>query len=375
VQAGIAANPDVNGTEQDGVGLVQVTQRRGRRFSAADAYLRPARRRRNLSVVCGAHALELLLDGRHAHGVAYRRPDGSRTIARARREVLLCAGAIGSPQLLMLSGLGPAEQLRDHGIDVVHDLPGVGQNLVDHPIVGLFVATDRPVTLFAAERPRQLAAWLCRRRGLLSSNVGEAVAFARTRPELAAPDLELVFCPVLFVEEGLVSPPRHGFTIAAAAAHPASRGQVALRSADPLAPPAIRPGYLSDPDGADLAVLVHGLKLARRIVQAPALQDWAGAELGPGPQARRDEELAAWIRAKAQSFYHPVGTCALGDHEPSVVDRRLRVHGIAGLRVVDASVMPRIVRGHPQAATIAIAERAAQLITSGAIDARSSATR
>jgi choline dehydrogenase len=188
------------------------------------------------------------------------------------------------------------------------------------------------------------------------------VAFARTRPELAAPDLELVFCPVLFVEEGLVPPPRHGFTIAAAAADPASHGHVALRSADPLAPPTIRPGYLSDPDGADLAVLIHGLRLARRIVQAPALQTWAGAELGPGPQARHDDELAAWIRAKAQSFYHPVGTCALGDHERAVVDRQLRVHGVDALRIVDASVMPHIVRGHPQAATIAIAERAAQLI-------------
>jgi choline dehydrogenase len=365
VQAGIPANPDVNGAEQDGVGLVQVTQHRGRRFSAADAYLRPARRRRNLSVLTGAHALELVLDGRRARGVAFRRPDGSRVVARARREVLLCAGAIGSPQLLMLSGIGPAEHLRAYGLEVVRDLPGVGQNLVDHPIVGSFFATDRPVTLFAAERPRQLAAWLFRRRGLLSSNVGEAVAFARTRPGLTAPDLELVFCPVLFVDEGLAPPPRHGFTVAAAAVDPASRGQVALRSSDPLTAPAIRPGYLSDPDGADLAVLVHGLRLARRIVRAPALRHCAGAELGPGPHARSDEELAAWIRPKAQSFYHPVGTCALGEHELAVVDRRLRVHGVDALRVIDASVMPRIVRGHTQAATIAIAERGAELIRSG----------
>jgi choline dehydrogenase len=365
VEAGIPANGDVNGAEQGGVGVVQVTQRRGRRFSAADAYLRPARHRRNLSVLTGAQALGLVLDGRRARGVAYRRPDGSRGVARARREVLLCAGAIGSPQLLMLSGIGPAEHLRARAIEVVRDLPGVGQNLVDHPIGGIFVATDRPVSLFAAERPRQLAAWLWRRRGLLSSNVGEAVAFLRSRPGLAAPDLELVFSPVLFVEEGLAPPPRHGFTVAAVAVDPASRGRLALRSPDPLAAPAIGPGYLSDPDGADLAVLVRGLRLARRIVRAPALERWAGAELGPGAQARRDDELAAWIRAKAQGFYHPVGTCAIGEGELAVVDRRLRVHGLDALRVVDASVMPRIVRGHPQAATIAIAERAAELIGGG----------
>ena len=349
---------------QAGIGdasLVRVTQRRGRRWSAADAYLKPARRRPNLDVLTGALAERISFDGRRATGVAYR-VGGHRTTARARREVIVCAGAFNSPQLLMLSGLGPAEHLRAHGIEVVRDLPGVGQNLQDHLVAPVMRTTDAP-TLFAAESPRQLADWLVRRRGMLTSNVGEAFAFVRTREDLPAPDLELIFAPVLFVGEGLVPPPRHGFTIGAIVLTPQSRGAVALRSADPGAGPVIRPAYLSHPE--DLRVLLHGIGLARHLCAQPPLAAFAGEELEPGPAARADESVARAARAKAHGLYHPVGTCRMGAGRSSVVDRTLRVHGVEGLRVADASIMPTLVRGHTNAAAIMIGERAAELVRAG----------
>jgi choline dehydrogenase len=256
--------------------------------------------------VTGALAERVTFDDRRATGVAYR-AGGERRIAGARREVMLACGAINAPQLLMLSGIGPAEHLRTHGIEVVADLPGVGQNLQDHPVTGLWMATERPVTLFAAETPRQLGAYLLRRRGLLSSNVAEAAAFVRTRRDVSAPDVEIVFCPVLFEREGLVPPSGHGFTFGIVALKPQSRWVVALRSRDPEAAPVICPRYLSDP--ADLSVLLAGLRLARRIVAQPALAPWAGEELEPGPAVRDDDGLIARVRANAHGIYHPVGTC------------------------------------------------------------------
>jgi choline dehydrogenase len=345
----------------ESVSLVDVTQRRGRRWSAADAYLKPARKRSNLDVVTGALAERVLFEGRRATGVAYS-AGGRRTSALARREVIVCAGAFNSPQLLMLSGVGPAEHLRAHGITVVRDLPGVGQNLQDHLVAPLMHATEAP-TLFAAESPRQLVDWLVRRRGMLTSNVGEAYAFVRTREELPAPDLELIFAPVLFVGEGLVPPPRNGFTIGAVVLTPRSRGAVALRSADPAAAPVIRPGFLSDPD--DLRVLLHGIGLARHICAQPPLAAWAGEELEPGPAARDDEAVASAARAKAHGLYHPAGTCRMGGDAMSVVDRALHVHGVDGLRVADASIMPTLVRGHTNATAIMIGERAAELVRAG----------
>jgi choline dehydrogenase len=221
------------------------------------------------------------------------------------------------------------------------------------------VATGRPVTLYAAETPRQLAAYLFRRRGMLTSNIGEAAAFVRSALDLEAPDLELVFCPVLFEQEGLVPPSRHGFTVGIVALTPRSRGALSLRSPDPGVAPAIRMGYLSHPD--DLRVLVTGLRLARRVVAQPALAAWAGEELEPGAGACDDAALEASIRAHAHGLYHPVGTCRMGE----VVDQALRVHGVDGLRVADASVMPDVVRGHTNAAAIMIGERAADLIRNG----------
>lgn len=359
VQTGVPATPDFNSGDVEGVGLAQVTQRRGRRVSAADGYLRPVRRRDNLTVLTGARALEVIVDGRRATGVAYRH-EGARRTARAAREVILCGGAINTPQLLMLSGLGPGEHLRAHGIEVRAHLPGVGQNLQDHLMAPTFHSVTRPVSLAAAESLRHLLRFLLTRRGLLTSNVAEAAAFTRTRSGLPAPDLELLFAPVLFTGQGLEPPPAHGLTIAAVLLQPASRGQVALRSSDPVTAPLIRPNYLEDP--ADVAPLVSGVRLARRIACAAAFESWIGDELAPTRGAHGDEEIEAAVRASAHTLYHPVGTARMGTDPLAVVDTHLRVRGVDALRVVDASVVPTIMRGHPHAAVLALAERAADMI-------------
>ena len=346
-ESGVAEESTLDFEHVDGAGLVRVTQRKGLRCSAADAYLKPARKRTNLEVLTATHVRRIELDGLRATGVRY----GDDEVAEASREVVLCAGAIGSPQLLMLSGIGDPEELQGHGIAPQHDLPAVGRNLSDHPMaISLFDASGKD-SLFAAEKSIQLVRLLLRRRGLLTSNVGEGAAFLRTREGLAGPDLELIFGPVLYVEEGLEPPPAHGFSIASVALQPRSRGSVRLRSADPLEPPDIDPSYLSDPE--DARVLVEGTKIAKRIAREKAFEPWFEGERAPG-----EEELEGWVRANAQTIYHPVGTCALGE----VVDPDLRVKGLAGLRVADASVMPHLNRGHTHAPTTMVAERAAELI-------------
>ena len=355
VESGIPENPDLNGAELDGAAQVQVTQRGGRRCSAADAFLTSVKRRPNLTLVTDAHVTRIVLDGRRATGVEYAR-DGLREIAAATRAVVIAAGTIGSPQLLMLSGIGPAETLRDLEIAVVHDLPEVGRNLIDHPLVCTHVGCSRPVTLAAAESIPNLLRYFTRHRGLLTSNGAEAAAFVRTRPDLSAPDLELPFAAVLYEREWETPPTEHGFTIGAVALQPRSRGAVRLRSPDPFAPPAIDPALLSD--SADLDVLVHGVHLARRIAAAPAFADWRRDEINPGPASRSDNDVRAFIRDTVHTIYHPVGTCRMG----VVVDPELRVLGVEHLRVADASIMPTIPRGHTNAAAIMIGEKAAALI-------------
>jgi choline dehydrogenase len=349
---GWRALDDLSALDLEGAGPTRATIHRGRRRSCADAYLRPARRRPNLTVWTGAHVLRVLVAEGRAIGVEVQR-NGRRGTVAAAREVIVSAGAIGSPQLLMLSGIGPAADLRAHGIAVASDLPEVGRNLQDHPITGVLARTRRPVTLKAAESPAQLARWLLARRGLLASIVGQAAAFVRTDPSLEAPDVELVFAPVLFVDEGRTPPPEHGFTIGPVVLKPRSRGTVSLRSPDPLAAPAIRPRYLTETD--DVRCMVEGIRLARSLLTTRALAPWVDRELAPGPDAT---DLEAWARGSVQGFYHPVGTCAIG----AVVDPDLRVRGIDGLRVVDASVLPDVVRGHTNAITLAVAERAAAVI-------------
>jgi choline dehydrogenase len=352
-EEGIASPGELRPDGLEGAGLVRVTQRNGLRSSAADAYLKPVRRRQNLTVLPDSQVLGIEFDDGRAAGVRYRR-DGADETAEASREVILCAGAIGSPQLLMVSGVGPADELSGLGINVVRDLPEVGRNLEDHCMaIALFDAAGKE-SLYAAESPRQLLRLVLRRRGMLTSNVGEAAAFVRTRSDLDAPDLELIFGPVLYVEEGLAPPPAHGFSIASVGLRPRSRGSVRLRSPDPLDPPDIDPAFLQDPQ--DLDVLVEGVKLARRIARARPLSRRFSGERAPGEEG--DEEVASWARANAHTIYHPVATCALG----KVVDAQLRVRGMDGLRVADASVIPHLMRGHSHAATTMVAERAADLV-------------
>jgi len=356
VQAGIPRSRRLGPTDLEGVRLVPVTQRRGRRWSAADAYLRPALRRPNLTVVTGAQVTRVLFDGRRAFGVAYRQGGGDK-IAHCAREVILSGGAVNSPQLLLLSGVGSLDELARHRIEPMHEVPGVGLNLQDHAAAACFVEALHPTSLYGAETATNLARYLLLRRGMLTSNAAEAAAFIHSRPGLPAPDLELIFAPGLFQNEGLTPPSGHGFTILAVGLQPLSVGSLGLQSGDPLDKPAIDPGYLSDPRGDDLRVLTAGLEFARRIVSMPALNQLAGRELAPGAAS-----LKAHIRDTAQGLYHPVGTCRMGSDELAVVDTQLRVRGLDGLRVVDASIMPRIPRGHTNLPTMMVAEKAADLI-------------
>jgi len=358
---GLSRVERLNHGAQEGVGHTPVTQRAGRRWSAADAYLRPAMRRPNLQVRTEAMATRILIENSRAVGVDYRRA-GRDDSVRAAREVIVSGGAINSVQLLMLSGIGPAAHLREHGIDVAVDLAGVGQNLQDHLMVAVVVGTTSALSLVAAESLRNTARWLLRHRGMLTSNVGEAAAFVRTREGLQGPDVELVFAPVPFIDHGLVKPAGHGMTLGPVLLQPRSRGQVTLASSDPSAKPRIEAGYLSDPDGLDLATMVAGVKLSRAILARPELAAHGTEPVEPGPGVESDEQLAEFVREQAETLYHPVGTCRMGVDEGAVVDPRLRVRGVDGLRVVDCSVMPTIVRGHTHASAMMIAERAADLI-------------
>jgi choline dehydrogenase len=358
VEVGLPRNGDFNGVEQAGAGVYQVTQKRGRRCSASAAYLRPVGRRRNLTVRTGVRVTRLRVAGDRVTGVECVRGRVGDVID-AGREVLLCAGAVGSPHLLLLSGIGPAAHLREVGIPVVRDLPGVGQNLQDHLALSVAYACTRPVTLVRAKTSKvELARYLLRRRGMLTSNIAEAGGFTRTRPGAPAPDLQLHFAPAYFIDHGFGNPEGHGFTIAPTLIRPASRGALTLAAADPLAPPRIDPNCLAD--AGDLAVLVVGVKLARRIAAAPPFAAVRGDEVSPGGED--GEALAAAIAGRTQTLYHPVGTCRMGGDALAVVDAALRVRGLAGVRVVDASVMPVIVGGNTNAPTIMIAERAADLI-------------
>ena len=364
VEAGLERATDVNGERQDGVDYTQVTQRRGTRASAASAYLRPARGRPNLTVVTAAHATRILFDGRRAVGVEYSRA-AAITTARANREVIVAGGAINSPQLLMLSGIGPADHLRRLGIDVRHDLPGVGQCLQDHLVCGVIVRARSATTLVAAESVPNLLRFLVRRRGMLTSNIAEACGFFRVPPSAPAPNLELLFAPVPFIDHGLTRPTEHGLSIGVVLLRPRSAGSITLKSATPFDAPLIDPQYLSDPGGEDLGLLVEGMKRAWRVLRSPALAAQAGEPMIPDREPRTDAELEAFIRQRAETLYHPVGTCRMGVDDMAVVDPTLRVHGLEALRVVDASVMPTIIRGHTNSPTIMIAERAADLIRQG----------
>jgi choline dehydrogenase-like flavoprotein len=358
--AGIPGIADYNGPEQDGVSITQATQRNGRRWSAADAYVRPAQRRSNLNVVTHAAVQRIDIEKGRATAVTYTDRRGRSKSVRADREVILAAGAIGSPQLLMLSGVGPAEHLREHGIDVVHELPGVGENLQDHPYVVCVWAASRPESLYGADKPPALLKWLFRRRGPLTSCVGEAMAFIRTQPGLPAADLQLIFAPAYFVDNGFEEYDGHAMTVGPILLNPKSRGHVRLRSSDPAAKPEILTNSLTEPD--DVAALIRGIRRVREILATEPLASAVEREIYPGPGVESDSDLEADARRRVELLYHPVGTCRMGADETAVVDAALRVRGIDGLRVADASVMPLIPGGNTNAPTIMIGERAADLI-------------
>ncbi|GIH28558.1 putative GMC-type oxidoreductase [Acrocarpospora phusangensis] len=351
-EIGLTRLAELNGRSNEGYCGTPVTQLRGHRHSAADAYLRPAMNRGNLTVLTAAQVRRVLIEDGRAVGVEY----GDDLRVRASREVILSAGAIGSPQLLMLSGVGDPDVLAADRIDVVRAAPEVGANLMDHLVTGAFFECPRPITLSGAESLPNLLNFLFRRRGMLTTNVGEAVAFIRTSPEEPAPDIELIFAPGLFVDHGLTPPSGHGITVGAILLQPESRGRITLRDGQAV----IDPAYLTAE--ADLRRLVAGLKVVKRIAGTSALRPYAGGPMDPywGPES--DEELARWIRERAETLYHPAGTCRMGADEDSVVDPELRVRGVAGLRVVDASVMPTLNRGHTHAPTVMIAEKAADLL-------------
>lgn len=339
-----------------------VTQRRGARWSAADAYLKPALKRANLTLETDALATRVVFDGRRAVGVEIEQ-NGTRRVVKARREVVLCGGAINSPQLLMLSGIGDGERLAEHGISTLVHAPDVGANLADHFIaaLGFDVPND---SLFAAEKPLQLLNYLLRRRGMLTSNVGEAYGFVRSRPDLALPDLELIFAPAPFFEEGIGDPyDNHAVVLGTILLKPQSSGTIELRSADPRDKPIIDPRYLTDPGGVDRAAVMAGLRICAKISQAPALEGVVGKIARPLDSAALDDEtLERALATFSHTLYHPVGTCRMGRDDASVVDPQLRVRGVEGLRVADASVMPTIIRGHTHAPSVLIGEKAAELL-------------
>ncbi|MEM8998171.1 MAG: GMC oxidoreductase, partial [Acidobacteriota bacterium] len=362
VELGWTANPDFNGPHQEGIGLYQVNQRRGRRWSAATGYLHPARSRPNLKLLTGARALGLETAGSRVTGVDVLHGAHRRRVV-ARREVILAAGAVGSPHLMLLSGIGPADELRRHGIDVVLDAPGVGRNLQDHPVVSTVFRSRHDNSLDSAENWRNVVRYLFTRKGPLTSSVCEGGAFARTRPDLPQPDLQVHFIPTALVDHGFDSVADHGFNFGPTLLKPKSRGQITLRSADPMAAPAITANYLDDPE--DVRVLVEGVKLARRLAQTRAFADDLDREVWPGPGATTDADLEAFVRRVAATLYHPACTCAMGPAGGPIetaVAPDLKVHGVEGLRVADASVMPELVGGNTNAPTLMIAEKAADLI-------------
>src|SRR5580698_2999621 len=352
-EIGIASNPDFNGEEQDG----------GARCGAADGYLQPARERSNLTVVTGAHAARVLLEGKRAVGVAFLR-DGAMQEARADGEVILAGGTVNSPQLLMLSGIGPADELKAARISAIQDLPGVGKNLQDHPMVSVGYLCTQTVSLDGAETLGNFLRWLVWKNGPLASNVAEAGLFLRTRVGLAVPDLQLLFGPAYYRGHGLVRRKEHCFGFGPTLITPESRGTISLRSAEPLDAPAIRANYLST--DADLRTMIAGVRLARRLAHAKSFDQFRGEELHPGAAMTSDAEIAEFLRNELETLYHPVGTCKMGVDALAVVDARLRVRGIEGLRVVDASIMPRVPAGNTNAPVMMIAEKAAEMIREGA---------
>jgi choline dehydrogenase-like flavoprotein len=361
---GVRRNPDFNGEAQEGTGYFQCTTLNGRRASTAVGYLREAEKRPNLTVLTEVLASKILFSGKKAFAVQYLKDKESHRV-EAKREVILCGGAFNSPQLLQLSGVGPRALLERHGVPLVHDAPEVGEGLQDHFYARTFWRCNRPITLNddMASLFRQAKIglqWLLARRGPLTIGAGYAAAFVRTRPELKRPDAQIYFINFSVAKRGGLLHPFSGFTLSVSQLQVESRGSVRIRSADPAAPPAIRYNYLATE--RDRRVMLEGIRWIRRIAAAKPLADYIAGEEMPGPRAQSDEDLLAFLRDNGDTVFHPTSTCRMGVDERSVVDSQLRVRGLQGLRVVDASVIPAVVSGNTNAAVIAIAEKAAELI-------------
>ncbi len=363
-QVGIPTNPDFNGATQEGAGFFQTTTRRGRRASTAFSYLRPARRRGNLQVETSAQAQRILFEGRRARAVEYRQGATLRT-AQARKEVLVSSGAYNSPQLLQLSGVGPAELLTRHGIAIVLDAPGVGNDLQDHMQVRVVMRCGQSITLndivnSPLRRVMAGAQYAALRKGPLTIAAGTSGAFFKTDPRLATPDIQIHFLPFSTDKMGEKLHAFSGFTASVCQLRPESRGSLRIRSADPMVPPEIRINYLATE--TDRTAVVEGLKILRRILAAPALQPYVVEEIDPGPKVSTDADLLQYCRQRGSTIYHPTSTCRMGNDPLAVVDQRLRVRGIEGLRVVDGSVMPDLVSGNTNAPIVMIAEKASDMI-------------
>ena len=369
-EADIPRNDDFNGAQQEGAGYFQLTTThqgaKGRRCSSAVAFLRPAEKRPNLHIVTEALVHKVIFEGRRAVGVQYSRGGQVHTVG-AGREIVLCGGAINSPQLLQLSGIGPVDLLRDHSIDTVHELPGVGENLQDHLQIRSVYRCRRPLTLNDVQNNplKKIGAGLrygLFREGPLTLGAGQVGVFAKTRPELATPDVQFHFIPFSAEKPGEKLHPFPAFTASVCQLRPEARGYVRIKSADPGQHPAMQANYLSTRN--DRQTMLDGLKLSRKIASAPSMQDYIESEYLPGPEVQTDEELMDYIRDKSNTIFHPSGTCKMGPENDrmAVVDEQLRVHGIEGLRVADASIMPTVVSGNTNAGCIMIGAKCAQMV-------------
>jgi choline dehydrogenase len=363
-ECGFPRNDDFNGTTQEGAGYFQLTARNGRRWSTAVGYLKEARRRANLAIEANALATRILFSGRRAIGVEYRKGGATRT-AHADGEVIVCGGAYNSPQLLQLSGLGPAKTLRDVGIDVVADMPGVGADLQDHLQIRMQYRCTEPITMNDVinhwrHRCGAGLRYLFSRKGLLTIGAGYAAAFLRTRPELASPDVQIHFLIFSADTAGAALHPFSGFMTSVCQLRPESRGFVRIRSRDPTTAPAIQPHYLTSRNDCDC--VLEGMKLMRRIMDQPVMRKYIAEERTPGEQCTSDADLLAFARESGTTVYHPTSTCRMGSDPDAVVDERLRVRGFERLRIIDASIMPTVVSGNTNAATVMIAEKGSDLV-------------